>query len=413
MTNWRHIGQRLWQTKVLQNYSYMSLLNIVGALISVLIYPYLIRVMGAEAMGTYAFLLGIVMLFQSIEDFGFDMPATKNVSLAATREQLDSIIRVVYAGKCITLLVATVVAVPVVALIPALRTNIALLAVIYAQILYYVLFPQWYYQGRKNMRTATIIQFVLRVCQIPLIFCFVHCAEDLLIYAAIVSGTYVLGGLVGWANLFVEGRRWVRVKGEDIRVLFKESTPFFVTSLSGMVKDKTLTIVIGSFIGMREVAIYDLATKIVQIPRLLINSINSALFPEVVTNSAPERVRTIIRYERWIGLLAMLGVMVLGYPAVWLLGGKQMLSAYPVAVILSFTIYTFLIVGAYLQFVFVARGHYRVVAYNQIIAMCTCLALCAVGMWIYPSAWVVALALSLSGGLEIVYCRYQTKKKQL
>lgn len=102
----------------------------------------------------------------------------------------------------------------------------------------------------------------------------------------------------------------------------------------------------------------------------------------------------------------MLGIALLGYPLVWLLGGREMIGAYPIAVILSVTVYTYLVVGAYLQFVYISRGQYKVVAENQVVAMLTCLLLCSVGLYIVPSAWVVAVSLSLSGIAEIVYCKY-------
>ena len=192
---------------------------------------------------------------------------------------------------------------------------------------------------------------------------------------------------------------------------YREALPFFVTTISGRVKEKLLTTVIGAYFGMRDVAIYDLAMKIIQIPKLLLNSINAALFPEVVTNSTPEKVGKIIRYERLIACATILGIAALGYPAALILGGKDMTSAYPIALILSLTIYFALITGAYLQFVFVARNGYRFVAWNQVIALTSCVVLCAAGMLIYPSVWSVALSLSLSSAGEVLYCRYISRTR--
>lgn len=411
MSGMRHIVDRLRETKVLQNYSYMSLLSVLNALIGVLIYPYLIRVMGAESMGTYAFLFGIAMYFQTLVEFGFDMPSVKAVSLSSgNADELDRIVSLVYVSKLIMFVVAVVVAVPIVLLTPILWRSQWLFAVIFAQVAYTVLFPQWYYQGMKNMRFATILQFIIRLCQIPLILLLVHEPDDLFVYAMIVSATMLLGGLIGMLNLRWEGRRWTHVSMADLRSMYRDAMPFFLTSVSSTIKERTLTTLIGAFLGMREVAIYDLAMKVVQIPRMLVNSINAALFPEVVGHATPERVRTILSYERWIGLAVMAGMVVLGYPLVWLLGGADMLGAYPVAMVLSVTVYTFLVVGAYLQFVYIARGHYRVVAINQVVAMLTCLSLCGVGLCIAPSAWIVAASLSVSGIVEIVFCRICLRK---
>lgn len=407
MSRIRHILSRLTETKVLQNYSYMSLLSVLNAAIGVLIYPYLIRVLGAEAMGAYAFLFGIVMYFQTIVEFGFDMPSVKAVSLFHDQPKaLDKTMTLVYLCKLCMLVVAVVIAIPVVVWIPIIHAKGAVFAIIFAQLGYTVLFPQWYYQGMKNMRFATIVQFVVRFCQIPLILWLVHDESDLERYAWIVTGTMLIGGLTGMAHLFGEGRRWVRVSLADIGSMFRDAMPFFLTSVSATIKERTVTTLIGVFLGMREVAIYDLAMKVVQIPRMLVNSINAALFPEVVGRATAERVAIILRYERWIGAATMLGIALLGYPLVWLLGGWEMIGAYPIAVILSVTVYTYLVVGAYLQFVYISRGQYKVVAENQVVAMVTCLLLCSVGLYIVPSAWVVAVSLSLSGIAEIVYCKY-------
>lgn len=410
MSDFRYIVHRLRETKVLQNYSYMSLLSIFSALVGLLIYPYLIRVLGAEAMGTYAFLLGVTMYFQALVEFGFDMPSVKAVSLAHDKpENLDRIVSTVMVAKMMMLLFVSLLALVLVCLIPMLRSRMVLFCIVYLQVVYTVLFPQWYYQGMKNMRFATLLQLLIRLTQVPLILWWVHTPDDLNCYAWIVSGTMLLGGVVGGANLLRDGRRWTLVRRQELWQLFVDAWPFFLTSISSTIKERTLTTLIGVRLGMTEVAVYDLAMKVVQIPRLLINSINGALFPEVVGNATEQRVRKILHYERLIGVCSMLAISLLGYPVVWLLGGSSMMSAYPVAVVLSFTIYSFLVVGAYLQFVFIARGEYRVVAYNQLIAMVTCLLICVVGTLWFPSAWMAAASLSLSGGMEIVYCKYRKR----
>lgn len=389
----------------------MSALNIVSALVGFLIYPYVIRVLGAEQYGLYAFLLAIAMYFQDLIDFGFDSPCTKRVAVnAGNKEELSRIVSAVLFCKIALILLSAAVAAPVILAVPILRENLWLFIIIFVQNLYKTFYPQWYYLGIKNMKFSSILQAVIRVSQIPLILIFVKDSEDLLVYAAIVSGTMLIGSLVGGVNVLTDGIRIVKVSFSSLKEYYREATPFFITTISGRVKEKTLTAVIGAFFGMRDVAIYDLAMKIIQIPKLLLNSINAALFPEVVTNSTTERVNRIIRYERIISIVTILCIVAFGYPATIILGGRDMTAAYPVAMILSFTIYFTLITGAYLQFVFVAHGGYRYVAWNQVIALASCLALCGIGMIIYPSVWSVALALSLSSAGEVLYCRYITSR---
>ena len=389
----------------------MSALNIVSALVGFFIYPYVIRVLGAEQYGLYAFLLAIAMYFQDVIDFGFDSPCTKRVALCADdKQELSRTVSVVLFCKLTLIALSAAIAAPIILAIPILRDNLWLFVVIFIQNLYKTFYPQWYYLGTKNMKFSSILQAVIRVSQIPLILIFVKDTGDLMVYALIVSGTMFVGSLVGGANVLMEGIRIVGVSFSQMKEYYKEATPFFVTTISGRIKEKTLTAIIGACFGMRDVAIYDLANKIIQIPKLLLNSINAALFPEVVAKATTERVNKILKYERLISLATILSIVIFGYPATLILGGRDMIAAYPVALILSFTIYFMLITGAYLQFVFVARGGYRYVAWNQVIALATCMVFCGVGMLIWPSVWSVALSLTLSTAGEVIYCRIITRR---
>ena len=389
----------------------MSALNIVSALVGFFIYPYVIRVLGAEQYGLYAFLLAIAMYFQDVIDFGFDSPCTKRVALCADdKQELSRTVSVVLFCKLTLIALSAAIAAPIILAIPILRDNLWLFIVIFIQNLYKTFYPQWYYLGTKNMKFSSILQAVIRISQIPLILIFVKDTGDLMVYALIVSGTMLVGSIVGGVNVLMEGIRIVGVSFSQMKEYYKEATPFFVTTISGRIKEKTLTAIIGACFGMRDVAIYDLANKIIQIPKLLLNSINAALFPEVVAKATTERVNKILKYERLISLATILSIVIFGYPATLILGGRDMIAAYPVALILSFTIYFMLITGAYLQFVFVARGGYRYVAWNQVIALATCMVFCGVGMLIWPSVWSVALSLTLSTAGEVIYCRIITKR---
>lgn len=383
-----------------------------SALVGFLVYPYVIRTLGAEQYGLYAFLLAIALYFQDLIDFGFDSPCTKRIALCSSdKNQMSRVVSTVFFCKLLLILLSIAIAVPLVLAVPVLRENVWLFAVIFVQNLYKTFYPQWYYLGIKNMKFSSILQALIRVSQIPLTFIFVKDAGDLLAYAVIVSGTMFLGSLVGGANVFLHGVRIVPVRPAQMMEYYREATAFFITTVSGRVKEKTLTAVIGACFGMRDVAVYDLAMKIIQIPKLLLNSINAALFPEVVTNATTQRVKKILRYERLIALATILCIVILGYPAALILGGRDMVAAYPVALILSLTIYFNLITGAYLQFVFVAKGAYSHVAWNQLTALVVCLALCAVGMYVWPSVWSVALSLSLSSAVEVLYCRIVSRRK--
>ncbi len=193
----------------------------------------------------------------------------------------------------------------------------------------------------------------------------------------------------------------------------KDAYPFFLTGAVSKLKEGVLTAVIAAVFGLSEVAIYDLAQKIVRIPRLFTQNINSALFPEVITNPSPARVKTILRYERFIGLGLVCCVASLGYFAVLLLGGRDMLGAYPLTIILSCSLYTWMVIDCFLDFLFIPAGLYTHITRNQVVAFLTCALFCAIGLLITHNILVIAIALTLSEFCELLYCHYITHKYQL
>jgi len=407
----KDIVDKLRTSKVLENYSYMTTLQVASALIGFIIYPIVIRRVGVEQYGLYAFMLSVVLYFQVVVDFGFDYPAIKDVAFHRDdKERLSEIVSAVLCAKSLLWLAMALVAGVVVWLIPMLRTHWVLFAVLFGQNLVNVLLPQWYFQGMKQMKIPTIINLSCRIMQIPLVVCLVHDTHDIEVYAAIITATMLLGAMAGLVCVLAGGIRLQRATFQQMRHYFHVGWPFFLTDVAASLKERVLTNLIGVYLGMREVAIYDLATKVVQIPRLITQGVNRALFPEVVTRATSELVKKIIRYERIIGL-AMIGVVaLLGYWVIWFLGGEQMLAAYPLAVVLSTSIYTWLIVGAYLQFVFIPANHYTWVTWNQVVAMVTSLLVCGVGLMLYPHVSVAVGAIVLSGFAELVFCKWMYNK---
>lgn len=410
----KNIIRPLRTSKVIENYSYMTALQIASALIGFIIYPIVIRRLGAEQYGLYAFTLSIVLYFQVVIEFGFDFPAVQAVSQNRDNpRRLSEIVSTIFVAKSALFIVMGIVAAVVVYCIPLLKARWLLFGVIFLQNGINILFPQWYFQGIKQMREPSIINFICRLMQIPLVLWLVHDEGDLIFYAGIVSGTMLMGALAAVVYMLTHGIRFSLPALRQLTPWFRDGLPFFLTDLAGNLKERILTNLIGVCLGMREVAIYDLATKVVQIPRLFTQSINKALFPEVVVRATRERVMKILHYERWIGIVISITVIAVGYWVIWLLGGKTMLDAYPLAVILSASIYTWLVTGAYLQFVFIPNHHYPLVTWNQVVALVSCLLLCVIGLQVGMGVYAVVVSLTLSGFAEIGFCRIISKKKQL
>lgn len=114
-------------------------------------------------------------------------------------------------------------------------------------------------------------------------FLFVTNPSDTWIIALIIS---VSGGISGLYTLYLLVRkekliiRWQSFSA--IKKLFKNSIPFFFSSSASIIKQQFTIFIIGISFSMSDVAIYDLANKLVAVPMNFIAQINNALFPKVI-----------------------------------------------------------------------------------------------------------------------------------
>jgi len=189
--------------------------------------------------------------------------------------------------------------------------------------------------------------------------------------------------------------------------------PFFYSSIAGSIKEYSIPIIIGSFFGMREVAIYDLANKIIIIPRTLFMSVNAAIFPKLIVNIRNTVVKKIILIEALVSSLVVVFIIIFGKLIVKVMGGSEMLNSYYLAIFLSITVISWLVVGAFINFVFIPNNRNYFITANQIIAMLSFFILCIGGLLLFPNILVFGVAMALSGLIEIGYCIYVSKKNSL
>lgn len=401
--------------KVIENYFFMTALQIISSLFGIIIYPYLIRTLGANSYGLYVFAFSVASYFISFISFGFDFPALKGI--VENKNDLcikSKIVSSIFSAKLYLSLVTLPIFLVLLSTIPIMKQNWIIFLFCYVQIIGEILFPIWYFQGIQKMKIVTFIQLGFRILTLPFIFIFVKYPDDCWIYSLIISVSIILGGAVSSFYLKFNDKITINlVSFNSLRIYFKDALPFFWSNSTGVLKQESVTLIIGAFFGMKEVALYDLAKKIIIIPRMLTMSINAALFPKIVDNIQKSVIRKIIRYETIIGMIVIVGVTLFGYWMIILLGGKSMSDSYPLAIILSFTVLVWLVVGSYINFIFIPNNQYYFVTRNQIVAFLSFFILAIPSVLYFNSFIAVIASLSISGLCEIIYCNYLIKKHNL
>ena len=398
--------------KVVENYFFMTLLLVLNSFFGLLIYPYIIRTLGAEAYGTYIFASTVVNYFICFIGFGFDMYGVRLI--AENPFSIDTkskVLSIIFTTKLYLEAISVIFALVAVFIFPILRAYFWVYIVCFATTLLNIFFPIWYFQGMQKMRVVSYIQLLFKLLSLPFIFIWVKAPGDLLLFTIIMTGSSLLGAFYAFVHLLVfEKLKITLVSIKDSLVYLKESQYFFYTNFLNMMKIQTINLIIGTRYTMTDLALYDLASKIVSIPLMLISNINNALFPKVVSNFNSILIRKILLIERIIGVLAILSVVVLGKIIIQILAGEEMLGAYWIAVILSFTIFAFLQTSCYIGLILIPNRKDSYVLKDLILSFSTLFIFTLLGILFSKSILVLPIAFSLAGLAELLYLRNVSKK---
>lgn len=411
------ISKLRYNKLIIENYFFMTVLQLLNSLFYIIIYPFVIRKLGAENYGTYVFSLSIVTYFIVFISFGFDLPSLNKISKDSKNFELKSkTISDVFTSKLYLFIASSILFFLLLFFVRSLEKYSTILFIVYFQTILSVLVPTWYFQGVQKMKIVTYFQIVFKVLSLPFIFFFVSSSDDLDLFSIIMTVSTLFSGISIFGYLlFVEKLNIRLVSFINVKKTISEALPFFWSSSTSIIRQQSTNIIIGIFIGMNGVAYFDLASKLILLPQSLAMSINGALFPKVVSSEKVDRslVKKIINYEIYFGLFVIVMIALFAKYAILFLGGPSMMPAYNLTLMLSITILTWLVVGCYINFIFVPQNKYYFITYNQFVAFFVYILVSIIGVLIYKDIYVIVIATVISGFAEVVYCKYVINKNKL
>jgi len=269
--------------KIIENFSYLSLMQMVILLFPFMTYPYLLRVLGFNIYGTIIFAQTIAINIAIIINFGFNISGTKDI--ACNRENLSELSKIVssiFSIKMILWLGCLIIYFILIYFVPFLRKDWLLYVISFFLTFNELLFPSWFFQGIEKMKYITFINIGVRLLFVIAIFVFVKDKTDFLIVPILNALGALLSGLIALYVVFVKEKiRFIRQPYLTLRYFFIDSFPLFISSLSVQVYVNINKILVGAFLGMTDVAIYDLGEKITHIIKIPIRMISQATFPKI------------------------------------------------------------------------------------------------------------------------------------
>lgn len=324
---------------LIQNFSYLSVLQVFNMILPLITYPYLIRVLGKEVYGTIAYAQAIIGYLGILISFGFDISAIKDISINRNSpEKLSEITNSVIVLKTILFLISIIILVIVVELVPEAKNYKLLFYVTMIMTLSTVIYPSWYFQGIEQMKYITYINLISRLIAVPLIFIVIHSSTDYLSLPIVNGIGAIVGGLISLYIIYYKHHLTFYFPPISKMITYlKESIPIFVSNVSIKIYVSSNKVVIGTFLSMTEVAYYDLAEKIIGLLRTPQSIFSQTIFPKINKERDIGFVKRTFWFSLLFNTLLFVCTIIFSRYIILILGGKQMLQAIWIVNILAFT----------------------------------------------------------------------------
>lgn len=275
----KNIGVNM-DKKLVKNYIYSVLYQLLLVFTPFITTPYLTRVLGLELLSINTFTANLVQWFVLFGMMGVNTYGNREIAKVRDDKQLLSrtffeIFAMQFCSMCISSIVyAIFFSFQEESLkIYLLLQSITLLSV--------ALDITWFFYGVEDFKKASIRNMLVKIVGIALIFIFVRSTDDLIKFILINTIVGVCGQLIMWAQL-KQYVSFVPVSFKGVLRHFKPNISLFIPQIAISVYS-VLDITMLGYLGpdRDEVNLYEQAQKFVKMFLFFITSIGSVMLPRV------------------------------------------------------------------------------------------------------------------------------------
>ena len=309
--------------KIIENFSYLSVLQILSMITPLVTYPYLVKTLGEVIYGTVVFAQAVVTYFNILVVFGFNFTAARDVSqYRDDTKKLSEIVSAVTIIKTLFLIVSLLLISGYMLYISQIDYTLYYLS--FWICLNEILFPSWFFQGKEEMKYITFINLGIRLLFILMIFIFIKSPDDYLYFPLLNGIGVALAGVVSFILLYKKYK--VRLTVVPIKILtkyLKESYHLFISNVSIQIYVNANKIIIGTFLGMREVTYYDLAEKITNMGKVPQSMISQVLYPKISLEKNGSFLKKVLKGTILMNVFLYLMVFLFSNQIVAYFGGNE------------------------------------------------------------------------------------------
>jgi PST family polysaccharide transporter len=289
---------------LVENFLSLSFLQVANYIFPLITLPYLVRVLGPEKYGLIAFAQAFIGYFQILTDYGFNLSATREISInRENKEKVSEIFSSVMIIKFFLLLLSLGLMTIIVFSFKKFRQDWLIYYLTFVMVLGQTLFPIWFFQGMERMKYITFLNVLAKLIFTIAIFIFVKKASDYLYVPLLNSLGFIVAGVLALWIVFKDfgvGFRmpsWEATKGE-----FKNGWHIFLSTTSINFYKNNSILILGLFANNEIVGYFTIAKKLIDVLNQIAVIISQTVYPYVTKQIIINYQKT-VRFLRKVGLL--------------------------------------------------------------------------------------------------------------
>lgn len=267
--------------RLLSNFISLSVLQGANYILPLITLPYLVRVLGVEYFGLLAFATAMIAYFNIITDYGFDLTATKEISIYRdNKEKVIEIFSSVMSIKFMLMIFSFILMSIIVFSFEKFSVNWEVYFLTFGTVVGQVFFPVWFFQGMERMKYITYLNILAKSIFTVAIFVFVHEQSDFWIVPLLTSIRFIIAGI--WSLVLVKKEFDTSFAFQSVATIkhyFIDGWYVFISRIYVSLYTTTNVILLGIFANNTAVGYYSIVEKIVVAIGGLFGPANQAVYP--------------------------------------------------------------------------------------------------------------------------------------